>query len=174
MKYAYLSIIMIILAFSGCKGPKPYVANASGESVAKSSAFIAAASANIDAAKPDTGKTGKVLLTVANGQLNNATKENDQASKQIHAIQKQLADAVQGWAKEREHWIGYKARVLGWWIVGIGAGAYLAIGLLGVFLPVGGIGSTILRVLPFANPFAWIRDTFVQPGKLVKVKSKKG
>lgn len=155
-------------ALLGCKPVKPYVANASGESVAKSSAFIAAASANIDAAKPDSGKTGKTLLTVANSQLNNATKENDSASKQIHATQRELASAKSDLIREREHYIGYKLRVIIWWVVGLAAGAYLALGLLGAFLPFGGIGSTILRFLPFANPFAWLRDSVVHP------KGKKG
>lgn len=166
MYFAAVGIAIFVLL--GCKGPRPYTANASGESVAKSSAFIAAASANIDAAKPDTGRTGKALLNVADDQLTSATKENDAASKQIHATQKQLADAVQGWAKEREHWLGYKTRVLGWWIIGIASGLYLALGIAGIFLPVGGIGSTILRVLPLANPFAWVRDTFVAPGQIRK------
>lgn len=160
--FAALTIAIVMIL--GCKPVKPYVANASGESVAKSSAFIAAASANVDAAKPDSGKTGKVLLMVANQQLNNATKENDAASNQIHATQRELASAKSDLIKEREHYIGYKLRVIIWWVVGLAAGAYLALGLLGAFLPFGGIGSTILRFLPFANPFAWVRDKVIQPG----------
>ncbi len=158
-------VTIIALALFGCKPIKPYTANASGESVAKSTAFIAAASANIDAAKPDAGKTGKVLLTVANGQLSNATKENDAASNQIHATQRELAEAKSDLAKEREHYLGHKLRVIIWWVVGIASGLYLALGLLGAFLPFGGIGSTILRILPVSNPFAWIRDNFVHPKK---------
>lgn len=161
-----LALITICVLFcTACKPIKPYAANASGESVAKSTAFIAAAAANIDAAKPDSGATAKVLLTVANGQLSNATKENNAASNQIHATQKELAYNVQGWAKEREHWIGYKTRVLGWWIIGIASVLWVGLGIAGAFLPFGGLGSTILRVLPFSNPFAWLRDTVIKPSK---------
>jgi hypothetical protein len=159
----FLVTTIIFATILGCKPIKPYTANASGESVAKSTAFIAAASANIDAAKPDAGKTGKALLSVANDQLSNATKENGAASNQIHATQKELAQAKSELIKEREHYVGYKARVMIWWIVGIGAGAYLTIGLIGAFLPFGGIGSTILRILPVSNPFAWLRDNVIKP-----------
>jgi len=169
--------LILILAFVGCKSVKPYVANASGEAVAKSSAFIAAASANIDAAKSDSGNTGKILLTVANSQLNNASKENDVGSNQIHATQRELADANQdastwqaAWRQERSHFFSHIQRTAWYWIVGVGLASWVALGLIGAFLPFGGIGSTIMRVLPFANPFAWLRDRIIAPGTLRKTK----
>lgn len=168
-----ITTILLAVALVSCKA-KPFLAGTGQTAIATAQSTFAAAAANVDAAVPHSDATGKELLKVSLTQHSSGQVSLASASKEMQRLQQHDLDATNRLNAERAHWVGYRARVAIWWIVGIAGVSWLGLGIASIFLPVGGIGSAVIRALPFMNPFAWVRDRYVEPGSIIKFKTSKG
>lgn len=189
MLLGLLATMLMYASVSGCKQRQVAAVEgpSAGQGVARAQGYTDSARQNIASVIPFVSPPGKPLIEAAMQQLASALESMWQASlasdrteaalaksqQQNAALRQQIDDERSQHAAamkaERDHYLGYKARVLLRWIVGIGIAlivAWCALGVWAAFLPAGGIGSTILRLLPFANPFAALRDKWVKPGQV--------
>jgi hypothetical protein len=119
--------------------------------------------AYIDAAMPETSPKGKTLLVKAGGEVRKDESSAVATAAALNAEQQETARLNQALKDERGHWIGGQLRMIGKTVAIVAALAWVGLGLIGAGLPAGGLGSTLIRLLPLGNPFAFIRDRFVKP-----------
>lgn len=165
------ALLTLLLWPCGCSrsgGPDAPVAV--GQGIAKADASIVAAQQNAQRAVVHADRTGKALLAAvgdnhltAREGLMEADVANDAVRRQLAASQRRAERAEQALAVEKDHWLGFKARRALKVIVITVVSAWLVLGILGAAGPFMGWGSTLLRFLPFSNPFAYARDRFMTP-----------
>jgi hypothetical protein len=165
-----LALPCLLLFFYGCSTPThlPQIQNI-GNGLARVSGDIDTASNSVNAAVPFTSDVGAAHLSSASYSLTDAKS-------QIVSTQKSLADEQKATDKiikddqqahtdlsnERNHWIGYKTRLLARWIIGISLAVWLAVGILYAITsvsPIAWLSPIILeieRFLPAMNPFEWL------------------
>lgn len=107
----------------------------------------------------------KADVVVVNRELSNATDAAATAQDRLKEANARIVKLDTDLAAERDHWLGRKARVLMAWIIGGLVTAWAVLGVLAVVLGVSspaGIGmiwsKRIIRALPLANVFSWLRD----------------
>lgn len=167
VKLALLFTLLLVMCY-GCGGKNPARVNATGDAITRAQVRGESAYVHVERAKPFTNGDGKVHLSTASDDLLQQQTDLSEAKTAL------AAERANYWRLNRE-FESFKARLfvrLGlfiqhivWTIVGLWAVA----GIVGALLPAGGWGSTILRAIPFANIFAWIRDRFVHPPSVVEV-----
>lgn len=165
MKLVYT--ILLLTAIIGCKA-KPYLAGKGATDLARAQSTFAAAAANVDAAKPHADATGQELLTVAQDQHALGQEQLAGAAKEMNRMQKSILDVTNRLNYWLDSFWSYRQIKYFWIIVGGATLVWLILGFLSIYLPVGGVGSSIIRALPLMNPFAWVRDQLVKPGTLTK------
>jgi uncharacterized protein GlcG (DUF336 family) len=146
---------------------------ATAESISSAITHVAGAQQDITLALPHTDSEGQGHLTAAQGDLTGATADLSSAKASNAQQMKEESRAVSDLKAEREHWLGYRLRKFLWWIIGGATLVWVITGVAGAFLPIGGLGSTLLRLLPFANPWAFLRDRFIRPAPVVAAKGRR-
>ena len=178
MKLTPLYIISVIFALCllfmvaiGCAPKvKPDTSTpVTGNAIGRADAYRENASENIKAAIPHTNSTGKVYLAVGDGQLDKqkvelsiaatANRASGLAIQQMGNLIEHQKSIIES---DKKRWIGQRLSLYAKWAAGIAIAGWLLMGVLSAYLPAGGVGSTIMRLLPFMNPFAWFRDKVIR------------
>lgn len=162
--------LLLAIFLSGCL-TKPAQVHLSpvGNGVTRIETDIDSASSSVKAATPYTSDVGAAHLTDATTSLTDAKSQVSTTNKALDAAQK-AADRLQAdddkthnaLMAEKDHWAGYKTRVLARWIIGISIGVWVIVGLLNVYLSfnpikfIAPVVSELYSLLPAMNPFEWL------------------
>jgi hypothetical protein len=133
-------------------------------SIARADAHRESAQANIAAAKPDTGTTGKARLAAADDSLNKQKTELEKAQETIERISieaRSLNDAKLAAERElaliKSQW-GYRLQAFVhrcWVWIKLYLLAYTVLSVVSLFIP-GPFGSILAVISHAMNPFGWL------------------
>lgn len=151
---------------------------AGSSSVERADAHIQASQEAVKRATPEASPTGKTMLSFADNEQQVARDELVTARHQLAAAVRDVeryrdqfaAKADELKALQCNGWVVWAFRVRAWlyWAVGIWFVLGIVAVVTGIGNPLTGIGwvsKEIVRALPFANVFAWVRDFFVSRSK---------
>lgn len=174
-------ILAAMAAASGC-AKKTAVSDhnpALGEGLAAAEAQRVTAQGNVKAAKPHTNRTGKALLDRADvtldeqgtsiresqGALAKANTERLAMNDALLRRDVQIEGLVATVKQEQSQWVGDRTWRTLRWVVGLVLAAWALLGVAGMLLSgffgatgVGWLGGHVLKLLPFANPFYFLRN----------------
>jgi hypothetical protein len=167
--------VFAIAGCGGCHGTAPKSTNATGKALERIDVHAADAIGFATNARPHADDIGKVYVDAVLSSvipIRQDTKEAQQAEEKNQQViawyDKHAEDGWNAAKREHDHWLGGYTRDLLKWVIGITLGLWVITGLLGAFLPMAGLGGTIMRLLPFANPFALLRDKVILPARAKK------
>jgi hypothetical protein len=159
------TVALCAAALAGCAATRPPEPPSVGNNLGGARALGQFALQNVVTLKTHVDATHEPLrqstanaLTEQDVRLVAAEKANDAMAAQLNQTNKDLAATKQALTDERGQWISYQLRLWGKIIIGGAVATWLALGLLGTLTPLGGWGSTIMRLIPLANIFTWLRD----------------
>ncbi len=170
-------IISAIMAATGCATPTRH-ADAARATVSDAVSGIAGVVAHTESAQrhvqqavPHADSTGKVHLAAATDEHKEIIIDAAQAKQaltaaatQIDTLDRQITNAKNDYAKLEARWyVGWGRRIeRALWIIGI---SWLVCGIASIALGMGNplsltwrMGKEITRIVPFMNPFSWVRD----------------
>jgi hypothetical protein len=175
--------ILLMLFYGGCSQPQSSHLSPVGNGIGRIDGDVNNASNSVDQAKPHTDSIGNAHLTDASFSLSDAKLQIVTTTKALTASQIASDKIIKDdqathdqLTEERNHWVGYKTRLLARWIIAISVSLWLIVGVLfciNSVSPIAWIGPVIVEVanaLPFFNPFMWI-ETYLQAKKAKAAKA---
>lgn len=118
MNRLFLTILLTTLI--GCTVHPAGATKGAGD-LGQAQGLFAAGAANVDAAVSHSDAEGSALLKVAQQQFKLGQAWLAKGIADFDKLAKQNAELTQKLASERSHWIGYRTRMLGWWVTALAA-----------------------------------------------------
>lgn len=162
----YLLMLVGVL-MAGCGGNNPPDSTpAIGDAISRAQVRGEAAAEHVVAVQPHTSGTDRWNLDSAVAALVKQASDLIDARKALILANAERANMQERVTRletlldeERAQWFGDRTHKWVAWIVGIGVGAWLALGLISTYTG-GWFGKFVIHLLPLANPFAWLKARF--------------
>ncbi len=173
VKLVSVGLLLFVVGCGAKSPPQPESLNKLGSGLVGVESAVDFASEAVAAALPFTLGEAKGYLMSAQAAHAVAKKKLDQANKDLNSAQAEQAVLTKRVEEETNKYLKLAAK---WYVVGgvwaerifwAVVAAYVAAGIASiVFALMGGgwpaIGKSIVRALPFMNPFTWIRDLLLR------------
>lgn len=164
-RLAFFAIFAVVTL--SCRSKTIPLSNATGESITRAQVRGDSAQSHVKQAIPDSSPTGKVHLQTAVIELDWQRGDLVDAKLSLQAERRAAAKLQAAYDALSTRWYVKVGRSIQWFI-GIALVLWAGIGIAGAIVGATPLGMGLMRLLPFANPFVWLRsrihpDTTVQP-----------